>query len=493
MFSLLHPVEPIDLGPLKQIKWTGNLVSNSSEVERGDVFFAYKGLKRDGRDHIGEALERGASGIIFENGDGFDMDEPDGVITVGIPDLRQRAGIVADLLLDHPSSDMTVVGVTGTNGKTSVSQWVAQAFTMLRRKCAVIGTLGNGFMDDIRPSDRTTPDPVPLQQLLSDFCKAGAQAVSMEVSSHALEMYRVNGVHFEAAIFTNLTRDHLDFHGTMENYAEAKFNLFEWMSLQKAIINIDDDYGRLFVKRMKADGVKTLITTYGFSEDADVRIVDCRCAPGGSSIRIRTPWGESVMKTRMLGRFNALNMAAIVALLIEMDVDLDFIVDIVARIAPTRGRMETIHVPGKPTVVVDYSHTPDSLEKALETLRDVKAPDRNLLCVFGCGGDRDRGKRPIMGRIATSIADGTVITSDNPRTENPMAIIDEITENGRLDGTWKVEPDRADAIAVAIDNAQEGDIILIAGKGHETYQEINGKRHHFDDVEVAKYYLGAGD
>lgn len=456
--------------------------ADSRQVREGDVFVAYIGEYADGRNYIQAAIERGAQAVIYQADSDFRLPENIPIPTVGIADLSTVAGSVAGFLYDNPSEKMDIIGITGTNGKTSISQWLAQAWGLLGKRCAVVGTVGNGFIDHLQESTHTTPDAVRLQTLLADFLAQQAQAVAIEVSSHGLHQHRVNGVAFDTAVFTNITRDHLDYHGTIAHYADSKKRLFNLPNLRHAIVNIDDEYGRLWIQEPNRQCTTQWIS-YGFSADADVQIDNFQAAFDGNRFVLHTPWGDCAIHTHLLGRFNAQNLAACVAVLAVHGFALSDIADIVPHIKPARGRMESLRAENAPLVVIDYAHTPDALEKALQTLQESKASHSRLWCVFGCGGNRDKGKRPLMGKIASDNADCVVITSDNPRLEDPQSIIDDI-----LPAVFQpafVAISRQKAIEYAICHAKIEDIVLIAGKGHETYQDIQGVKHHFDDAECA--------
>ena len=310
----------------------------------------------------------------------------------------------------------------------------------------------------------------------------------MEVSSHGLAQYRVNGVPFQTAVFTNLTRDHLDYHGSMVEYGAIKARLFYWQGLQNAIINSDDPFGAALAAELKRDNGSLKVYSYGFNEQADIRITQFAASTQGMSISLATPWGNGSVQTQLLGRFNAQNFAAALGALCATGYDFQAALAALSHIRPATGRMDCIIQPNKPLVVVDYAHTPDALEKALTTLREIRQPESRLWCVFGCGGDRDRGKRPLMGAVASQFADRVVVTSDNPRTESPQAIINDILP--AVPHPALVEADRKAAIEQTIAQAQAQDIVLIAGKGHETYQDVQGVKHHFSDFEVAQDALG---
>jgi UDP-N-acetylmuramoyl-L-alanyl-D-glutamate--2,6-diaminopimelate ligase len=478
------------------------IVSDSRQVRPGDTFLACPGTARDGRDYIGQALANGAASVLWERR-GFAWNPRWRVPNLAVADLRRRAGEIASHVHRHPSMPLWMVGVTGTNGKTSCNQWIAQSLTRAGRKCAVIGTLGSGFPGALEPGTNTTPDAAWLHARLAALARRGARAASLEVSSHGLAQHRLAGIDFDVALLTNLTRDHLDYHGTMRSYRAAKARLFAWPSLKWAVLNLDDGFGRDLVARARRPGLN--IIGYGFEHrrapgGARVARVEGRnlhVSLNGVSFDVTSPWGSASVHSPVLGRFNAANLLGSLAALLASDVRLDASVAALARVAPVPGRTERYGGRRRPLVVVDYAHTPDALDKVLRTLRELvpsgaarlRARRPRLTCVFGCGGDRDRGKRSLMGRIATRLADQVILTSDNPRGEDPLAIISEILEGAR--GDCAVVPDRASAIREAIAAAHPGDVVLVAGKGHEQYQEIRGVRHRFSDAAVVRAALGA--
>lgn len=488
MFSELSPPAEINLSSLSLNRATGRLLhSDSRLVQKGDVFLACQGEYADGRNYIEAAIEKGASFVFWDDDGTFTWRTEWQVPNQGIAQLKSCAGILAAHLygnLDHP---MQLWGVTGTNGKTSITQWLAQASDILGKKTAIIGTVGNGFWGELQDSTHTTPDPVALQTLLYRFQQQGAKVAALEVSSHGLAQHRVQGVPFQTAVFTNLTRDHLDYHSNMEEYGETKARLFYWQGLQHAIINVDDEYGRSLHCRLQQDRPQVKSYSYGFAQDADICIKHFQTTSQGMTVCLHTPWGEGEVRSQLLGRFNAQNLAACVGVLCANGFDFPEVLHALSHIRPATGRMDCVIQEGKPLVVVDYAHTPDALEKALLTLQEIKSTHSQLWCVFGCGGDRDRGKRPLMGEVAYRYADKVVVTSDNPRTESPQQIIDDILP--AVPFAEKIEADRAKAIEFAVENAAANDVILIAGKGHETYQDIQGVKHHFSDFEVAQQAL----
>jgi UDP-N-acetylmuramoyl-L-alanyl-D-glutamate--2,6-diaminopimelate ligase len=482
------------------------LTNDSRALEPGDTFVAYPGQARDGRDFIAQAVASGAASVLWERG-GFEWDPRWRLPNRGVRDLRRHAGEIASRVYGRPSSRLRVVGITGTNGKTTCSQWIAQALTRAGRRCAVIGTLGYGMRPPLRPTPNTTPDALWLHAQLADFARRGAQAVAMEVSSIGLDQDRVAGIEFDAALFTNLSRDHLEYHRTMRRYGEAKARLFAWESLRHAVVNLDDGFGAELARRVRRPGLSVI--GYGFEAGArrgrvdpvqSSRVTGLRLvtAARGVNFDVRTPWGAAHVASPVLGRYNAYNLLGTLAVLLAGGIPLKRAVAAVSAVKPVPGRLQRLGGGDRPLVIVDYAHTPDALKQVLTTLRELlssqpsavsRQPSR-LICVFGCGGDRDRGKRPQMGSIAARLADRLVVTSDNPRSEDPRAIIDEIVEGMDGDsGAVVTDPDRRAAIQGAVAEARRGDIVLIAGRGHEAYQEIGGTRQPFSDAAVAREAL----
>ncbi len=464
------------------------LVNDSRKAMPGTVFAAYPGESRDGRDFIPQAVAQRVDGVLWE-ADHFQWDPALPVPNAGVVNLRARIGEIAAHVYGDPSRALHMVGITGTNGKTSVAHWVAQALTRVGRKTAIVGTVGNGFpaVGDapgaLTPALNTTPDAVELQQRLAHYRAQGAVACAMEVSSHGLAQDRVNGTRFNVAVLTNLSRDHLDYHGDMDRYAAAKARLFSWPGLEWAVLNVDDAFGQ----RLEGETRPARVAGYGFQRGAVIgdRL---RLSQAGLHLHVRTDWGDADLDAPLLGRFNAANLLAVLTTLLVSGVGLADAVAALAQVTPPPGRMQTLGGGAQPLVVVDYAHTPDALEKALATLREVAGGGR-LICVFGCGGNRDKGKRPLMGEAAARGADVVWVTSDNPRHEDPQHIIDDILAG--VHGKPRVEADRARAIFEAIGNAHQGDVVLIAGKGHEDYQEIAGSRQPFSDLATARKALDA--
>lgn len=462
------------------------ITADSRKVQAGSLFLAYPGVHSDGRNYIAQAIEAGAAAVVWDSRD-YVWNPAWQVVNVGVPALKEQVGAIAAEFYGQPSQQLNMIGVTGTNGKTSVSQWIAQAMTALGQKTAVVGTIGNGFVDAQVEASNTTPDAILLQAMLAGYAEQGAKAVAMEVSSHGLHQGRVNSVQFDVAVLTNLSRDHLDYHETMEEYAAAKELLFSWPGLAMAIINADDAFGQRIAGKLKSQGKPLL--SYGLQQ-GDVRASDLQLHQHGLSMQVSTPQGDAVINAPVLGRFNAYNVLAVLATLLAVGVSLQHAAAAIAKIKPVAGRMQQFGGGDKPLVVVDYAHTPDALEKVLATLREQATG--KLVCVFGCGGDRDAGKRPLMGAVATKLADSIIVTSDNPRSEDPLSIIKQVVSGIDEDDTAKtylVEPDRAAAIKQAVQSAQGGDIVLVAGKGHEDYQEISGVRTPFSDAAVAQAAL----
>jgi UDP-N-acetylmuramyl-tripeptide synthetase len=470
------------------------VTDDSRRVRPGMLFLACPGHVTDGRHHIAEAIRNGAAAVLYESGGpgDFSWREEWTVPHRAAANLRVLAGPLAHALAGHPSERLALLGVTGTNGKTSVTQWLARAYP---EPCAVIGTLGAGFPERLSPTGLTTPEATLLSPLLAEFAAQGARAVALEASSIGIAEGRLDGLRFDTAIFTNLTRDHLDYHQTMEAYAAAKATLFGWPSLRLAIVNLDDPFGIMLARTSVASRM------IGYTLRADARHDDLlavlraenlRSTATGQVFRLATPRGGADVETALAGAFNVANLLAVAAVLFDRGLDVQAIAGRLALLTPPPGRMERLGAAGEPLVVVDYAHTPDALENALAALRPLaQARGGALVCVFGCGGERDRGKRPLMGEIAAQGADRVFITSDNPRGEPPLAILQDIAAG--LPGTARarLEADRAKAIGAALAEAAQMDVILIAGKGHEAYQEIAGTRHAFSDRQISLAALAA--
>lgn len=460
-----------------------NMTADSRNVVQGSLFLAYPGDKKDGRDFIADAIAKGASAVIWDSAD-FSWNADWNIENIGIKNLRLQAGNIAAQYYKKPSSQLWTIGVTGTNGKTSITQWLSQCFNYLNRKTAVIGTLGNGFAEQLSETSNTTPDAILLQSMLADYLQQGAEVVALEVSSHGLHQGRVNGVEFDVAVLSNLSRDHLDYHVTLEEYAAAKRRLFDSIDLKMSVLNCDDSFGQQIEEDLKLIGAP--VTTYGI-DHGDVRATKLHFENTYFSFVAVTPQGKAEVRANLIGRFNVYNVLAVLATLLVSNVGLQDAVEAISNIQSAAGRMQQFGGDNLPLVVVDYAHTPDALEKVLTTLKAQKKEGAKLICVFGCGGNRDAGKRELMGKIASYLADAVVVTSDNPRHENKRKIINEILQG--MQGNYLIEQDRAKAISVGIFAAKAGDIVLLAGKGHEQYQEIKDKKYHFSDAEQAQKVL----
>jgi len=474
--TLLRTIRP--LPSQGAIPVTG-LALDSRHVRPGDVFFACQGTQQDGRQFIAEALRKGAVAILAE-GTGPDCVEEN---IFFVPNLKQQLSAIAAHFYHEPARSLQIIGITGTNGKTSCSHFIAAALQQLAMPCGIIGTLGNGFYGALEPSHLTTPDAIAVQKILADLGARGATHVAMEVSSHSLDQGRVNAVPFSIGIFTNLTRDHLDYHGSLEAYGAAKQKLFMG-PLKHAIINVDD----LFGQSIRATLPKPIAgISYSLGQKADVSIQKLQSDAAGFHAEVVTPWGQGTLHTRLLGQFNLSNTLAVLAALCLLDIPLAVALECISGLCPVDGRMQTWGGNTRPLVIVDYAHTPDALEKALQA---IKAHcDGKLYCIFGCGGDRDRGKRALMAEIAERIADVVCVTDDNPRTEAPAQIVADVMQGFSRPEKVHVQHDRAKAIYDTIHAATAGDCILVAGKGAEMYQHIGNKKIPFSDAEKVKKYL----
>lgn len=445
-------------------------------VSEGALFLALPGLRHDGRDFIADAVAAGAAAVAYEP----EGSEPlaGAVPMVPVAGLKTRLSDIAGRFYGEPSKALGLIGITGTNGKTSVSQMLAQALNQLDQPCGVIGTLGSGLLSELLDHGMTTPDAIQVQAQLARMRDQGARWVSMEVSSHALDQGRVAALSFDLAIFTNLSRDHLDYHGDMAGYGAAKARLFQ-MSLGAAVINGDDEFGR----QLAADCAAPVLTYSLHDQLAGIFCTDVRFDSAGIHAVVNHQGQKAELHSALLGAFNLSNLLAVIGGLLALDVELTRAVGIASQLQAPAGRMQRIGGGELPLVVIDYAHTPDALEKALAALR--AHTDGRLTCIFGCGGDRDGGKRPLMGRAAEKGADYLVVTDDNPRSELPSKIIEQICRGIESVRKVTVLSNRAEAIAHTLKRACRGDVILLAGKGHETYQEIDGVRHPFSDFEQA--------
>ena len=457
------------------------LTLDSRKVRPGDLFLAVPGTQQDGRVHIADAIARGAAAVAYEAEGALPMTAHSAEL-VALKGLAGQLSAIAGRFYGEPSRGLHLIGITGTNGKTSVSQLLAQALDLLGERCGIVGTLGNGFYNALALGRHTTPDPIGVQATLADMKNAGARAVAMEVSSHGLHQGRVAALAFDVAVFTNLSRDHLDYHGSMDAYGEAKAALFAWSGLRCRVLNLDDAFGR---ELAEAEHPSRLI---GYSLENPAAYLYCRDIrfdEQGVRATLVTPRGEGHLRSSLLGRFNLSNLLAVVGALLGMDYALDEILKLLPQLQGPVGRMQRLGGVKQPLLVVDYAHTPDALEKVLEALRPhVKG---RLLCLFGCGGDRDRGKRPLMAAVVERLADGVLVTDDNPRSESPEQIFNDIRAGFANPEAVQFVHGRGQAIAQLVAAASADDVLVLAGKGHEDYQEINGERQPFSDlIEAGK-------
>ncbi|MGH8373044.1 MAG: UDP-N-acetylmuramoyl-L-alanyl-D-glutamate--2,6-diaminopimelate ligase [Gammaproteobacteria bacterium] len=467
------------------------LAMDSRDVRQGYLFLACRGLQHHGLEYLPEAISRGAVAVVYDPADA----EPylaalKHVPAFAIRDLGQRAGVLAARFYADPSAAQRVMAVTGTNGKTSVSLITAQALAELGNPCGVLGTVGYGLYGKLETPSHTTPDAVHIQRWLAQFRDQGARHVSMEASSHAMDQGRLAGVHVAVAVFTNLTRDHLDYHGDMRAYGDAKRRLFQIPGLKHAVVNLDDPFGSELAEKMPASIRLTgyTLSDARISRGRILRARDVMLHPGGMNFDITGDWGSGHVDSRLLGAFNVSNLLAVLGALLSMNVPFADALHAISRARTVTGRMECFGGgQDQPLVVVDYAHTPDALEKALIAAR---AHCRGRLwCVFGCGGERDRGKRPQMARIAEQLADQIVITDDNPRGEDGDAIVNDILAGLERRNQVQVERDRAQAVANALHAASVGDVVLVAGKGHEDYQVVGGQNLPYSDRDTVTALL----
>lgn len=465
------------------------LATDSRRVGAGEAFIAWPGHALDGRQYVPQALQRGAVACLVEaqGVEPFGFDDPR---IAAVPDLKALTGPIAAAFFGDPSARLDLVAATGTNGKTSTAWWTAQALSQLGRRAGVIGTLGIGEPPQVQSTGLTTPDPVTLQRALAEFAQRGAVACAIEASSIGIVEHRLAGTHIAVALFTNFTQDHLDFHGTMEAYWEAKSALFRWPGLRAAVLNLDDDHGLALAGVLREHG----LDVWGYSRRSEARLHSEAPAyrQGGLAFDVLEGRERAAVHTRLIGDYNVSNLLAVIGALRALGVPLARAAAACAELTPVPGRMQRVSgsAPG-PEVIVDYAHSPDALEQALLALRPFAAArGGKLVCVFGCGGNRDTAKRPLMGGIAQRLADRVVITSDNPRHESPGFIVSQIVAGlaGAREHVQVIE-DRRAAIATTVREADVADVLLIAGKGHEEYQEVAGVKHPFSDLAEAAMAL----
>lgn len=455
-----------------------SLVLDSRQVTEGALFFAYPGTASDGRDFVLAAQEAGASAIVYE-ADNFELPDAISIPAFGVYQLRNMVGFVAHEFYRQPSSELQVFGVTGTNGKTTCCYLLTQALTELGMQAAMIGTIGVGKPDGLSTASMTTPDPISLHKQFAEFRDQGVTQVCMEVSSHALDQGRVTGVQFFCTLFTNLSHDHLDYHGDMQTYAAAKQKLFTEFSSELVVTNADDEFGASLVDTADAE----FIVSYG--KLGDVYAEEVTLHSTGIKMLIEGNGVEFDLSTPLIGEINIPNVEMLIATLLALSTSIDDIKRIVSKLRPAPGRMEFYSGVGQPSVIVDYAHTPDALEKALLSVK--KHCQGRVWCVFGCGGDRDKAKRPVMGAAVEKYADKLVVTNDNPRHESAEKIADDILSG--INGDVQVILDRAQAISLTIEQAHIEDWVLIAGKGHETTQQVNDEYREFSDRKTVQKVL----
>ena len=455
-----------------------DLAYDARAVTAGAAFFCVRGERADGHDFAAQAVENGAVALVVERE--VELPSHQDAVQLVVADSRAAMAVAADAFFGEPTRELEVAGVTGTNGKTTTAFLLHAILDAAGRRPGLLGTVESRIGGEVRPVVRTTPEAIDLQRTFREMLDAGDRSVALEASSHASTLHRLDRVRFDVLVFTNLTQDHLDFHGTMEDYYGAKRRLFTGASPPPAAVNVGDEWGRLLAEEL-AETRRAPLITFGFADDADIRPEGL--ALDGTGARFTA--GGIELETRLRGRFNVENVLGAVAAATLLDVDEDAVAAGVAALTGVPGRFEAVDE-GQPfTVLVDYAHTPDSLDNVLRAARDIAAS--RVLVVFGAGGDRDRGKRPLMGRVARELADVVVVTSDNPRSEQPLAIIQDVLQGTGTD--VEIDPDRRSAIGRALGLAEPGDVVVIAGKGHEQGQEIAGEKHPFDDREVARELL----
>ena len=475
----------------------GTLQTDSRQVKPGDAFIAWPGGVNDGRAYVAQAVQRGAVACLVEQ-DGMDTFDFVGQPVAALPALKAATGWIADAWFAEPSRALDVMAVTGTNGKTSISWWLAQAVghlceagVLAHRGCAMVGTLGVGVPpNQLDVTGMTTPDPVLLQRAFRNFADDGYGACAIEASSIGIVEHRLAGTRIRTAIFTNFTQDHLDYHGSMEAYWVAKRELVAWAGLQAAVVNVDDAKGAQLAQALTGSDIDVWTVSVNAQARARLTALNIRSGERGLVFEVQEGAETLTLRSQVIGQYNVLNLLEVIAAVRELGASLQQALDACSVMAPVPGRMEQVTALNAPLIAVDYSHTPDALEKALQALRPL-AEQRagKLWCVFGCGGNRDAGKRPLMGRIAQTQADEVIVTSDNPRGEAPETIIDDIVRGMAQSAHWHVQVDRAAAIEDAVLRAAPLDVILVAGKGHEDYQEIAGVKHPFLDTAQASAAL----
>jgi UDP-N-acetylmuramoyl-L-alanyl-D-glutamate--2,6-diaminopimelate ligase len=478
--------------PLRDVELT-DLAFDSRQIAPGAAFIACQGRTSHGLAHAVAAVERGAVAVLWEPAAGVEAPAlPPHVIVVALPGLRRLAGELADRFFGRPSAELRVAGFTGTNGKTTCAYLLAQAADLVGRRGMYLGTIGFGRPGALSDPGLTTPDVVSVHRRLAAARDAGARTMSLEVSSHALDQERVAGVRFDTAVFTNLTRDHLDYHGTLEAYGEAKDRLFRMPGLQRAVINVRDEFGARLAATLDPSVERVLFAASNelwIEPGAGwIRLPEMRATPAGLTLHVESSWGAGTLRSRLVGEFNAENLLAVLGVLLGWGVPLQQALIALSTCMAPPGRMEAFGGGAQPLALVDYAHSPDALAKVLDAAR-AHARGR-VFCVFGCGGDRDPGKRPMMGAVAEAQADVVVVTDDNPRTEDSRTILEQILGGMRGPDAAHVIADRAEAIHYALAEADAGDVVVVAGKGHEDYQIVGAETRPFSDRAVVLDALG---
>jgi UDP-N-acetylmuramoyl-L-alanyl-D-glutamate--2,6-diaminopimelate ligase len=480
---LIRDIQPLGVAGPRDREISG-VVCDSRHVRPGYLFVAVPGAKQNGSVFVEDAVERGATAIVSETDSRLRKD----VSFLRVTDARQALARLACLIHGEPTNQLQMLGVTGTNGKTTTAYMIKNILTAEGRNPGLIGTVEYLIGARAIPASRTTPDAPTLQDMFAQMVAAGCRSAVMEVSSHALLQRRTAGIDFDVGIFTNLTRDHLDYHQTMENYFEAKTLLFRGLGMGKkratAVLNIDDPWGQ---RLSQLPGLKADVLTYGLNPKAVVYAENLELGPNGSMFRVKSPWGEIQVTTRLMGRFNVHNALASFAACGALGANVETMGAVLASMTSVPGRLEEIKTGKGFQIFVDYAHTDDALGHVLKTLREIARG--RLIVVFGCGGNRDRTKRPVMGKVAAELADYSILTSDNPRNEDPRRIIAEIQEGFKGHSNFEVLEDRTEAIQKAIARAGKGDVVLIAGKGHENFQEFANRSIPFDDRQVVRRFL----
>lgn len=464
---------------------------DSRVTKAGDLFFAVQGLHRHGLEFSQQAVTRGAAAIAWESDHGVKPDKlPDSAPNIAISALQQEIGFIAQRFYHNPSAHINIIGVTGTDGKTSVSQFIAQAFNQLKVSCGVIGTLGCGIYPDLEPSVHTTPDATCVQTLLNHFVEKKISCAVVEASSHGLKQGRLNGITVDTAVFTNLSRDHMDYHQSLEDYGDSKRVLFQMPNLKNAVINIDDEFGCQLVHELdkRVNVITYSCDNFRPSPNPYIYAKEIRSTRKATTIKLSSSWGDAVVETELYGKFNVSNISATIGVLLASEYSFENTVKAVSSVGTVPGRMEAVTgANDTPNVIIDYAHTPQALKNVLQALREQSIG--KLWCVFGCGGNRDPGKRKLMANAVEQFADYAVVTDDNPRSEDPEAITREVVAGFSSSANYSLIPERRQAIEYAICNAAREDTVLIAGKGHEAVQIINDEHVPFDDKKVAATYL----